>query len=245
MNYDLNYGGTAASWGGGYLILSAVTPEGLQCALWIYLTGASGATNSAAVYYKVVPVALNVDVYAIPTAAIVPAVSMRVKLFANRFCFWVHQYNATMFQRYAPPFGGVLSLCPQLEAPIVTAATCTVPIQITTDRPHGLANGSQVFIDGTQGNTAANGLWFATLVDDYNYTLNNSDGSGMPDYMANSARAANTLTQLSRCILWYAGGNDYNNGSPRTGRTDGLFVGNGCYYMNQTANLQTGMGGHL
>lgn len=157
-----------------------------------------------------------------------------MKLFANRYSFWVHQYNvASQF-----PFGGVLSLCPQLEAPIVTAATCTVPIQITTDRLHGLANGSQVFIDGAQGNTAANGLWFATVVDAYSYTLNNSDGTGMPDYVANSARAANTLNQLARCILWYAAGGSPS--SPRSGRTDGLFVGLGCYYLNQSMILSTG-----
>jgi hypothetical protein len=60
----------------------------------------------------------------------------------------------------------------------ITAATNTTPIQITTAEAHGLNSYEIVTVDGVLGNTAANGAWFITRIDDYNFTLSSSAGNG-------------------------------------------------------------------
>ncbi|MBF0421888.1 MAG: hypothetical protein HQL73_02730 [Magnetococcales bacterium] len=60
----------------------------------------------------------------------------------------------------------------------ITNATNANPIQITTPGAHGLTTGNCVSINGVGGNTAANGLFYVTVVDSTHFTLDGSTGSG-------------------------------------------------------------------
>jgi hypothetical protein len=60
---------------------------------------------------------------------------------------------------------------------VVANASSASPIQITS-KNHGLVNNMQVTVTGVQGNTAANGQWTVTVVDNDNFTLGGSTGSG-------------------------------------------------------------------
>jgi hypothetical protein len=59
----------------------------------------------------------------------------------------------------------------------VTAATNASPIQITSNL-HGLLSGTRITISGVGGNTAANGTFIITVVDNNNFTLNGTTGNG-------------------------------------------------------------------
>lgn len=61
--------------------------------------------------------------------------------------------------------------------PIQDASNAT-PIQITTVNPHGLLTGQSVTVSGAAGNTAANGAWVVTKVNNRTFTLNGSGGNG-------------------------------------------------------------------
>ena len=60
----------------------------------------------------------------------------------------------------------------------ITAATNASPIAISTTRSHGLSTGAQVFVQGVNGNLAANGQWTVTVTGGNSYTLNGSAGNG-------------------------------------------------------------------
>lgn len=68
-----------------------------------------------------------------------------------------------------------MGVCPANKA--ITAASSTSPIQITA-AGHGRRTGDRVVIAGVGGNTAANGTWICTVVDNNNLTLNGSVGNG-------------------------------------------------------------------
>jgi hypothetical protein len=59
----------------------------------------------------------------------------------------------------------------------VTSATFSNPIQVTTATPHGLVNNQQVGVYGVQGNTAANGGWTVTVINQTQFNLNGSVGN--------------------------------------------------------------------
>lgn len=61
---------------------------------------------------------------------------------------------------------------------LVSNATNATPIQITTTTAHGLVTGDDAMIYGVLGNTAANGYWIITRIDNTNFTLNGSVGNG-------------------------------------------------------------------
>jgi hypothetical protein len=61
----------------------------------------------------------------------------------------------------------------------VTGASNAAPIQITHTAAHGYSTNDTVWIGIAQGNTAANGYWVITKVDNFNYTLNGSTGNGV------------------------------------------------------------------
>jgi hypothetical protein len=60
----------------------------------------------------------------------------------------------------------------------INAATNATPIQITTTTNHQLATGDAVWIEGVEGNLAANGLWNITRINATQFTLDGSIGSG-------------------------------------------------------------------
>jgi len=59
-----------------------------------------------------------------------------------------------------------------------TAVSTATPIQVTTDSPHGLQTGDSALVAGVLGITEANGIRTVTRVDDTNFTLDDSVGSG-------------------------------------------------------------------
>lgn len=59
----------------------------------------------------------------------------------------------------------------------ITGASNAEPVKITATA-HGLSNGDWVNITGVTGNSAANGTWKVTIVDDDNFSLNNSSANG-------------------------------------------------------------------
>jgi len=77
--------------------------------------------------------------------------------------------------------GKVLWEYPDAGTPVttktITGATNNAPIQITAIT-HGFSTGDIIEISGVGGNTAANGRWTITKIDDSNFTLDGSTGSG-------------------------------------------------------------------
>lgn len=69
--------------------------------------------------------------------------------------------------------------CVNDYSPILTVQTASFsnPIQITTTTPHGLVNNQQIGVYGVTGNTAANGGWTVTVVNQTQFNLNGSTGN--------------------------------------------------------------------
>jgi hypothetical protein len=61
---------------------------------------------------------------------------------------------------------------------VITGASDTAPIEITTAAPHGYQDGQQVSIVGVLGNTAANGTFIISVTGAATFTLNGSAGNG-------------------------------------------------------------------
>lgn len=74
--------------------------------------------------------------------------------------------------------GTVLNARAPFYTGVVTNASNTTPITITTSLAHGLTNGDSVTISCVQGNTAANGTWTIAGVAALSFTLVNSAGNG-------------------------------------------------------------------
>jgi len=60
----------------------------------------------------------------------------------------------------------------------ISGATNASPIQITTSSANALTTGQTVIIKDVTGNTAANGTWVITVIDNTHFTLTGSSGSG-------------------------------------------------------------------
>lgn len=75
-------------------------------------------------------------------------------------------------------FGNFTLTTDEVTSRTVTAATNTSPIQITTSATNALTTGQIVTIHGVNGNTAANGTWVITVINNTNFTLNGSVGNG-------------------------------------------------------------------
>jgi len=59
----------------------------------------------------------------------------------------------------------------------ITSSTNASPIVVQTTAPHGAQDGDTVRVEGHQGNTAANGLWLASVVDSTHVALLTSTGT--------------------------------------------------------------------
>jgi hypothetical protein len=60
----------------------------------------------------------------------------------------------------------------------ITGTSNTAPISVSTSGAHGLVNGSQVYVGGVLGNTAANGFQTVTVTGSNSFSLNNTTGNG-------------------------------------------------------------------
>ena len=109
-----------------------------------------------------------------PTATPVLAGSGEGRIIGDRYAYL----------RYLDTDGRVSNLSPISSRVFVhgtqkaiTNATNAAPIVITSTA-HGLATGEQIYIDGIQGNKAANGLWNIVKVDADTFSLVGSAGDG-------------------------------------------------------------------
>ena len=68
---------------------------------------------------------------------------------------------------------------------LISGATQTNPVVITTTTPHGYLNGNQVFISGIVGMTPLNGRGFTIAnVTTFTFELVGEDGTGYPAYIS-------------------------------------------------------------
>lgn len=94
----------------------------------------------------------------------------------ERRLFLLHDVGGYPSHVPPPPPGATLTIDPHdLD---ITNATNASPIVITTDGNHGRVTGDKVTIASVGGNTAANGDWVVTKVDDTTFSLDGSTGSG-------------------------------------------------------------------
>jgi len=73
--------------------------------------------------------------------------------------------------------GDIVRISNPFLSGVITLASFTTPIQITTIAAHGLVNTDNVSISCVTGNTAANGTFNITVVNLFNFTLDGSVGN--------------------------------------------------------------------
>lgn len=81
------------------------------------------------------------------------------------------------FRIYGPDGFVEAGTCAFKDSLTLTAASNASPIQITSTA-NGLTTGARITITGVSGNSAANGTFTVTKVDDNTYTLDGSTGNG-------------------------------------------------------------------
>lgn len=86
-------------------------------------------------------------------------------------------------------------LVPAGISALVAGATNANPIQITTVANHNLVQGDVVTIAGVLGNTAANGVWVATVVSPTSFTIP-ANGTGGQSYLSGG-----TVTTPAGCAI--------------------------------------------
>lgn len=116
-----------------------------------------------------------------------------VKVTPYWFTIHVHQ-DTSNYGTYFFHIPKVVSGCEPL---VVEEATNSSPIEIETIEEHGYLTGEQVSIEHCLGNTAANGDWTMTKVDEDKFTLDGSVGDG--DYTGGGLCGG--PDRLVRCLL--------------------------------------------
>lgn len=86
-----------------------------------------------------------------------------------------------------------------IKSLVVSAATNTAPITVTTVAEHNLLDGYVVNIQGATGNTGANGTWKVNVVNSTQFTLYGSFGNGV--YSANSATMTSGFQYASGSVI--------------------------------------------
>lgn len=81
------------------------------------------------------------------------------------------------FRVYGPDGFVENGTCAFKDSASVTSATNASPISISSSG-HGITTGARITITGVTGNSAANGTFTATRVDDNSFTLDGSTGNG-------------------------------------------------------------------
>ncbi len=76
----------------------------------------------------------------------------------------------------------------------ITGATNASPIEITS-AGHGLSTGTEVYIEGVGGNTAANGTWIVAVTGTDTFTLDGSAGNG--DYTSGGTWIRTAAVELT------------------------------------------------
>lgn len=79
---------------------------------------------------------------------------------------------------------------------VVTNASNATPVVITSPG-HNLPPGAQVVVAGVQGNTAANGTWTITVINENNFSLNGSNGAGSQPYVAGTGTVTISISGIN------------------------------------------------
>lgn len=115
---------------------------------------------------------------------------MPVDITAGTIYSWAGGSPAQIFQFYPKTLGSIpimmngranfgnYTLTSDNASWSVSAATNASPIQITTSTTNTLVTGQNITINGVGGNTAANGTWTVTVINNTQFTLNGSTGNG-------------------------------------------------------------------
>jgi len=99
-----------------------------------------------------------------------------------------------------------------IKSLVVTAATNTTPITITTASAHGLSDGYVVNITGGTGNSAVNGTWKVTVLNSTQATLYGTFGNGT--YTASTATMTTGFLYASGMVTdGYGAGLNFGAGS--------------------------------
>ena len=207
---------TSTLQGGGNNLLSAITPQGLQCSVLIYTT--SGSFYNPGTALNIVPGSRDrarTGPNLLGTGATVVGSSTSFRCICSKYQFLNFIAGTADSTR---PLDGVAVFQPviptSMQAPAITAATNTSPI-VCTIANHGFTTGQSVFIVGGTGNTAVNSAsWTITVVDANTFSLTGSTGNGT---YTGGAICANLTIGNTIAEAICTSGND--NGAPSTFRS--------------------------
>jgi hypothetical protein len=110
-------------------------------------------------------------------AALVVAAARTLQIFADPYWLCTFMLGSSTTPGCVV-MGGVPYVMDAQIPLTISGASNASPIEITTASPNGYTTGDQVFIDGVQGNTAANGLWTVTVISPTTFSLSGSSGNG-------------------------------------------------------------------
>lgn len=183
---NLNYGGIQMRWGtsnNAGVTFGDINPE--LCAI-AGLVNADGVSGTSTVYssnagdcpFTGTTEVLPWEVWAgIATDASLnlpyPATGNTVYSINQRF-----MGTAPFIRQGRTNFGTFTQSTENTSTLTVTGATNDSPIQITTSGANSLTTGQTVVISGVTGNTAANGTFVITVIDNTHFTLNGTTGNG-------------------------------------------------------------------
>lgn len=237
-------GWTASAISGGWKMLSAITPApaNLQIRVDIYDSGGVAYFNAQDV---------NGTVTAQGTVGnnqtqVYTGAAYSYELISNKYSFYLYVSGTTSSFTSSTPANVYCAGVPYLPEPVqplvVSAATNTTPIEITTTAAHSLQTGDYVYVDQVAGNTAANGYWQIVRVSSTAFTLNTSVGNGAyttGGQVGTTERISRALYAWSNRSTFFFGGQSNGwRGSP-TGTGGYLFsVINNAAFSGTTADLQ-------
>ena len=170
-------GWTAAATSGGWYLTSATTAQFQACRIKL--------TDSAGVPIIVVQTAdgsVSSDSYDARIGRMQIVAGTTYTVITNKYSFWLFIAGTVVVHAAsldANAFSCGVPFIPDPTAPLlVSSATNTSPIVITTSAAHDMTTGDYVFLDQVGGNTAANGLWAVTVTSTTSFSLNTSVGNG-------------------------------------------------------------------
>lgn len=104
------------------------------------------------------------------------------------------------------PLSGSLASLSKIDTGTITGASNATPI-VVTSAAHGLQTGMSIVVSGVLGNTAANGTFAVTKVNDNSFSLGGSSGNGA--YTSGGTWHVAGLYQVSIDVT---AGNGYESG---------------------------------
>lgn len=217
---------TSTLLGGGNLMLTAISPQGLQGGCVI--STAAGSFYSPGTALSIVPCNRDQSRQALNSVSPINATNnTAIKIIANKYQFVGFQPGAAASNIFFNPVGvGIPFITSNLQAATVVSATNANPIVITIPS-HGFTSGQSVLIVGGVGNTAVNSVNNITVIDANTFSI---PVAGNGTYVANSAFASNlTIGNSVAEAIWSMG---TGGGAPATFRNVGYESASGWLCVN-------------